>query len=340
MFRRNFLLKRILSITKFQFCFSYTFRQLSMTWILSSILISVRIFHVNTDKISARFFVDRFILRRKSFNIWSLCTASHKKKNEIKTISFINNLSLQQNKEDKVFDEHSLTNVITNDIAKILLNLFVSWDKLAAQMQSESSFYTFLWNHFEVDFSFYFRDYVINIQMLRKSKKEARLNRILRENENIHHHTTDENEDCVISYEKDNHEDDFENELIKNDIHDFIFISVFIFVYTRQYMNRFSFAFVYFFFSCHQNRASLLSNKSFQISHYHINMKTLYSELCDLAYMNNNTILQWKDKLIKYVKNINSDSTLTQENYENFTNQSDSTILVSMSIQIFNISIN
>jgi hypothetical protein len=49
-----------------------------------------------------------------------------KKKNEIKTISFINNLSLQQNEEDKVFDEYSLTDVITNDIAKILLNFFVS----------------------------------------------------------------------------------------------------------------------------------------------------------------------------------------------------------------------
>jgi hypothetical protein len=48
------------------------------------------------------------------------------KKNEIKTISFINNLSFQQNEEDKIFDEHSLTDVITNDIAKILLNFFVS----------------------------------------------------------------------------------------------------------------------------------------------------------------------------------------------------------------------
>jgi hypothetical protein len=126
-----------------------------------------------------------------------------------------------------------LTDVITNDIAKILLNFFVSWNKLTAQMQSESSFYTFLWNHFEVDLSSYFQDYVINIQMLRKSKKKTRLNRILRKNENIHHHTTNENEDCVIFYEKDNHENDFENELIKNDIHDFIFISVFTFVYTR-----------------------------------------------------------------------------------------------------------
>jgi hypothetical protein len=123
-------------------------------------------------------------------------------------------------------------------------------------------------------------------------KKKTRLNRIFRENENIHHHTINENEDCVIFYEKNNHENDFENELIKNDIHDFIFISAFTFVYTRQYMNRFSLFFVYFFFSCHQNRASLLSNKNFQISHYHINMKTLYSEFNDLAYMNNNTILQ------------------------------------------------
>jgi hypothetical protein len=49
-----------------------------------------------------------------------------KKKNEIKTISFINNLFLQQNEEDKVFDEHSLIDVITNDIAKILLSFFVS----------------------------------------------------------------------------------------------------------------------------------------------------------------------------------------------------------------------
>jgi hypothetical protein len=49
-----------------------------------------------------------------------------KKKNEIKTISFINNLSFQQNEKDKIFDEHLLTNVITNDIAKILLNFFVS----------------------------------------------------------------------------------------------------------------------------------------------------------------------------------------------------------------------
>jgi hypothetical protein len=69
-------------------------------------------------------------------------------------------------------------------------------------------------------------------------------------------------------------------------------------------------------------------------------MKTLYSEFCDFAYVNNNIILRWKDKLIKYVKNINFDFISSQENYENFNIQSNSTIFVSMSIQIFNISIN
>jgi hypothetical protein len=97
---------------------------------------------------------------------------------------------------------------------------------------------------------------------------------------------------------------------------------------------------LFIFFSCHQNKASLLLNKNFQILHYHINMKTLYSKLCDFAYMNNNSIFQWKDKLIKYFKNINFDFISTQKNYQNFINQLNSTIFVLMSVEIFNILIN
>ncbi len=49
-----------------------------------------------------------------------------KRKEKIRTISFIESLSLQQDEEDKIFNDHFLIIVIKNDMTKILLNLFIS----------------------------------------------------------------------------------------------------------------------------------------------------------------------------------------------------------------------
>ncbi len=221
-------------------------------------------------------------------------------------------------------------------MTKILLNFFVSWNELAAQMKRISSFYTFLWNHFETDLIVYLRDYVTNIHILRKFKEEARLNRILRKNEIHHNSAANENEDYMNVFEKNDHEKYLKNDLQDDDIHDFIFLSAFTFVYAQQYNERLSLSFVYFFFSYHSDHASLLSSINFQIFHHFINTQTLYSKLCDLAYTNNITIHQWKDKLTIYVKDINVEIISNQEIYEKFDNQSNSAILVSMIVSIKN----
>jgi hypothetical protein len=47
-------------------------------------------------------------------------------KANIRTISFVESLFFQQDEKNKIFEDHVLTNVIKNDITKILLKLFIS----------------------------------------------------------------------------------------------------------------------------------------------------------------------------------------------------------------------
>ncbi len=62
------------------------------------------------------------------------------------------------------------------------------------------------------------------------------MNRILHENENRHIFITNEIQKYSTFYEKNKHEENFENEFLKENIHDSIFLFTFIFVYTQQYV--------------------------------------------------------------------------------------------------------
>ncbi len=118
------------------------------------------------------------------------------------------------------------------------------------------------------------------------------MNRIFHENENRHISTTDEIQEYLTFHEKNEHEEDFENEFLKKNIHDSILLFAFIFVYTQQYVERMSLIFIYFFFLYRENQASSLSNKNFQIFQYVNNVETFNSKLRDMTYISSNIISQ------------------------------------------------
>jgi hypothetical protein len=99
-----------------------------------------------------------------------------------------------------------------------------------------------------------------------------------------------------------------------------------------------SLVFIYLFFLYRENQASLFSNKNFQIFQYVNNAETFNSKLRDMTYINSNIISQWRNRLIKYVKNIENNSTSSQKNQDDFNIESNSTEFVSNLIHVFNIS--
>src|ERR1700735_5672644 len=71
-----------------------------------------------------------------------------------------------------------------NDIAEILLGLFVPWDKLPLlflQHATQLNPYTRLWTAVEPTLPPHIRDFARNIELLRKSKEDCKLDAVLRD---------------------------------------------------------------------------------------------------------------------------------------------------------------
>ena len=103
---------------------------------------------------------------------------------DLVTVTFNGQLTEYQTEEDSVAGGHPKTDAIMNDIAEILLGLFVPWDKLPLlflQHATQLNPYTRLWTAVEPTLPPHIRDFARNIELLRKSKEDCKLDAVLRD---------------------------------------------------------------------------------------------------------------------------------------------------------------
>jgi helitron helicase-like protein/PIF1-like helicase len=112
------------------------------------------------------------------------------KKSQVLTVTFNGQLSLFQAEEDTVRGGHAETEAIRNDIAEVLLGLFVPWDRLPLLFQQHAATYEVkrdacarIWSIVEPTLSPHNRDFANNIEMLRKSKEDCQVDAALRRND-------------------------------------------------------------------------------------------------------------------------------------------------------------
>jgi hypothetical protein len=101
------------------------------------------------------------------------------------TVTFNGQLTEYQTEEDSVAGGYPITDAVMNDIAEILLGLFVPWDKLPLlflQHATQLNPYTRLWTaQVEPILPPHIRDFARNVELLRKSKENYKLDTVLRE---------------------------------------------------------------------------------------------------------------------------------------------------------------
>jgi hypothetical protein len=74
---------------------------------------------------------------------------------------------------------------------------------------------------------------------------------------------------------------------------------------------------------------------------YHtINVESLSSTFLNLAFVDNKTLIEWKERFTNYIKDIHTNQNLFHEQIDDFNIAFNSTILASIFILIFTISIN
>jgi hypothetical protein len=106
---------------------------------------------------------------------------------DVATVDFNGQLTEYQKEEDSVAGGHPKTDAVMNDLAEILLGLFVPWEKLPPpflQHATQLNPYTQLWTAIEPTLAPHIRDFARNIELLRKSKEDCQLDMILREASN------------------------------------------------------------------------------------------------------------------------------------------------------------
>ena len=127
---------------------------------------------------------------------------------QIYTVIFSGSLSTQQQHEDAIKAGHPTTPAIKNDIAEILLGFFVPWQRLVSLKSrffplgnfNVSQDCSHLWEIIKGDLKPYLQDFAANLQNLRKSKDEARIDQILQQNL-TEEKFTDDNEVDVVDFE-------------------------------------------------------------------------------------------------------------------------------------------
>ena len=113
------------------------------------------------------------------------------KKSQLMTVTFNGQLSEFQAEEDTVQKGHPDTAAIENDIAEILLGLFVPWHRLPHLFSQHAATYSVkrdacahIWSIVEPALSPHNRVFASNIELLRKSKEDCQIDAELRRNSN------------------------------------------------------------------------------------------------------------------------------------------------------------
>jgi hypothetical protein len=117
---------------------------------------------------------------------------------QVATVTFSGQLTEFQPAEDAVPGGHPETEAILNDIAEILLGLFVPWNRLLAlfvEYRPQHQTYTQIWQRIEQTLTPYNQNFARNIELLRKSKEDAKADAKLRRSTN---RSTDEQSDHDI----------------------------------------------------------------------------------------------------------------------------------------------
>jgi hypothetical protein len=109
------------------------------------------------------------------------------KKSQVVIVTFNSQLSLFQGEEEGVPGGHPVTTTIQNDLAEVLLGLFVPWNRLPALFQQhaaddvvERDAYAKIWKIVEPTLSLENRNFASNIKLLRKFKEDSRIDAALR----------------------------------------------------------------------------------------------------------------------------------------------------------------
>src|SRR5579871_781134 len=109
------------------------------------------------------------------------------KESQMMTVHFNGQLSEFQTEEDSVSGGHPVTSAIKNDFAEVLLGLFVPWDELPVLFQKHASAYdikrdacSMIWEIVEPTLPPHIRNFAHNIELLRKSKEDVKLDTTLR----------------------------------------------------------------------------------------------------------------------------------------------------------------
>jgi hypothetical protein len=103
------------------------------------------------------------------------------------TVTFNGQLSEFQAEEESVQGGHPSTTAIENDLAEVLLGLFVPWNQLSPLFQRHAPDYRVkrdgcanIWSIVEPTLSLHNRNFAKNIELLRKSREDSRIDAALR----------------------------------------------------------------------------------------------------------------------------------------------------------------
>jgi len=108
-------------------------------------------------------------------------------KSQVATVTFNGQLSQFQTEEESVQGGHPVTTAMQNDLAEVLLGLFVPWDQLPTLFRQHAADYGVkrdacanIWSIVEPTLSPHNRNFASNIELLRKSKEDIRIDAALR----------------------------------------------------------------------------------------------------------------------------------------------------------------
>ncbi|KAJ5654961.1 hypothetical protein N7490_001964 [Penicillium lividum] len=102
---------------------------------------------------------------------------------QVATVAFSGQLTQYQMAEDSIRGGHPMTDAIANDLAEILLGLFVPWDKLRERFlcgSPESNVLSHIWSSVKPTLVPYIQEFATNIELLRKSKDDCQIDARLR----------------------------------------------------------------------------------------------------------------------------------------------------------------
>ena len=135
----------------------------------------------------------------------------------VATVTFKGLLTQFQTAEDSISGGHPATEAILNDVAEILLGLFVPWLDLSAilgQFSTQENIYSTVWAIMEPTLAPHNREFAANIELLRKSKEDCQADAKLRTSTRLDDDFFDRHiadlEQGSFDSENDDHGEDFQ----------------------------------------------------------------------------------------------------------------------------------